>query len=93
VAVSCLQEGDDQLRREDYAAACCAIQNIQLAAWAEGVGVQWSTGPITLEEDTMRLIGVDPEREYVVGFLYMGYPQDIPTQSRKPPGEVIRWTP
>ena len=32
VAVSCLQDGDEQRRREDYAAACCAMQNVQLAA-------------------------------------------------------------
>lgn len=92
VAVSCTQEGGDQLQREDYAATCCAIQNIQLAAWAEGVGVQWSTGPITLEEDTMRMLRVDPARETIAGFLYMGYPQDVPTQKRKDPEEVIRWT-
>ena len=92
VAVSCQQEGDDQRKREDYAAACCAVHNIQLAAWSEGVGVQWSTGPITLEEATYRLLGMDPDREYMVGFLYMGFPEEIPTQRRKPPGEVIRWT-
>jgi nitroreductase len=92
VVVSCVQEGDEQRKREDYAAACCAVHNIQLAAWSEGVGVQWSTGPITLEGETSELLGIDPAGEYVVGFLYMGYPEEVPTQRRKSPKEVIRWT-
>lgn len=92
VAVSCQQEGDDQKRREDYAATCCAMQNVQLAAWNEGVGMQWSTGPITLERATYELLGVDPEREYIVGFFYIGYPDEVPSPRRKPLDEVMRWT-
>ena len=92
VAVSCLQEGDEQRRREDYAATCCAVQNVHLAAWNEGVGMQWTTGPITLEKETYELLGVDPEREYMIGFLYTGYPSEVPTPRRKPLAEVMRWT-
>ena len=92
VAVSCLQEGDEQARREDYAAACCAMQNVQLAAWAEGIGMQWSTGPITFEQGTYGLLGIDPEREYIIGFFYTGYPAEVPKAKRKPLAEVLRWT-
>ena len=91
VAVSCLQEGDEQQRREDYAAACCAMQNVQLAAWNEGIGMQWSTGPITMERATYDLLGVDPEQEYIIGFFYTGYPTETPTPKRKPLAEVLRW--
>ena len=42
-----LQEGDEQRRREDYAAVCCAAQNVQLAAWAAGIGTKWSTSPVS----------------------------------------------
>ncbi len=93
VAVSCLQEGDEQQQREDYAATCCAMQNVQLAAWNEGVGMQWSTGPITLERETYELLGIDPEREYMIGFFYTGYPEEVLNKERKPLGEVLRWTP
>ncbi len=92
VAVSCLQEGDEQRRREDYAAACCAMQNVQLAAWELGVGVQWSTGPITMQKETYELIGADQAREYIIGFFYMGYPREIPSPRRKPLGDVMRWS-
>jgi nitroreductase len=93
LAVSCLQEGDEQRRREDYAATCCAMQNIQLAAWEMGVGMQWSTGPITMERSTYKLLGIDPEKEYIIGFYYVGYPAEVPKPKRKPLGEVLRWTP
>jgi nitroreductase len=93
VAVSCIQHGDEQERREDYAATCCAMQNIQLAAWADGIGMQWTTGPITRELDTYRLLGIDPEQEYILGFLYVGFPDESPTRDRKPLTEVLRRTP
>ena len=44
VVITCVLNGDDFQRREDYAAVCCAIQNIQLAAWGGGLGMPWSSG-------------------------------------------------
>lgn len=92
VAVSCVQEGDEQQQREDYAAVCCAMQNVQLAAWELGVGMQWSTGPITMQEETYELLDVDQDREYIIGFFYTGYPSEIPKPRRKPLEDVMRWT-
>jgi len=69
------------------------VQNVQLAAWDIGVGMQWSTGPITMERATYDLLGIDPEKEYIIGFYYVGYPDEVPKPRRKPIHEVIRWTP
>ncbi len=91
VAVSCIQEGSDQRRREDYATVCCSMLNIQLAGWEQGIGMQWSTGGITLEQGTYDLLGIDSETEYIIGFYYMGYPDEIPTPQRKPLHDVLRW--
>jgi len=93
VAISCLQEGDTQQNREDYAATCCAMQNVQLAAWNEGVGMQWSTGPITMEKQTYDLLGIDSTQEYIIGFFYTGYPDEVGTSKRNPLPNVLRWTP
>ena len=38
VVVTQVTVEDDFRRKEDYAATCCAIQNLQLAAYAEGLG-------------------------------------------------------
>jgi nitroreductase len=94
VAVAALQEGDEKRRREDYAAVCCAIQNIQLAAWAEGVGVKWSTSAVTTDPLTYELLGFDPERFAIIAFLYIGYPAAIPIRERKTPlDQIIHFTP
>ena len=91
VAVSCVQEGNEQRQREDYASVCCSMLNIQLAGWEQGVGMQWSTGGITLEQETYDLLGIDSETEYIIGFYYMGYPDEIPIPKRKPLHDVLRW--
>jgi nitroreductase len=92
ISIVCRRDGDEVKQREDYAAACCAAQNIQLVAWAQGVGMQWSTGPITLEEATFSLLDVNFESEYIIGFFYTGYPEEVPEPRRKPLTEVLRWT-
>jgi nitroreductase len=92
IAVSFTLEGDEQHQREDYAATCCAMQNVQLAAWELGVGMQWSTGKITMEKDTYKLLGIDPEKEYIIGFFYTGFPDEIREPQRQPLGEFLRWT-
>ncbi|MFO7662653.1 MAG: nitroreductase [Chloroflexota bacterium] len=94
VAVATMQKGDEQQRREDYAATCCAMQNIQLAAWAEGIGMKWSTNAITRDLLAYELLELDPQRFYIIGFLYAGFPADVPIRERKLPlDEVIRSTP
>jgi nitroreductase len=94
IAVAALQEGEEQRRREDYAAVCCAIQNVQLAAWSEGIGVKWSTSAITRDPLTYELLGFDPERFAIIAFLYVGYPADVPIRGRKTPlDQIIHYTP
>lgn len=93
VFVSCVLSGDEQRRREDTASVCCAMLNMQLAAAELGVGMQWSTGPITIERETYDLLGIDPEQQYIVGLCYMGYAAETRTSTRRPVEEVTRWTP
>ncbi|MBX3001366.1 MAG: nitroreductase [Caldilineaceae bacterium] len=94
VVVTSILSSDAFQRREDYAATCCAIQNIQLAAWGEGLGMQWSTGKQTQQPQTYHLLGIDPYAEEIVGFLYFGYPALIPIAApRKPLAEVMRRLP
>ncbi len=78
VAVSQRLAGPPVQRREDYAAVACAIQNIQLAAWAEGVGMQWSSGKVIGAPGTYEILSLDPAEEEVVGLLFFGYPARVP---------------
>lgn len=94
VAVTCRRSDNAEQQREDYAAVCCAIQNIQLAAWADGVGMQWSTGRTAMAQQTRDLLGINATEEEMAGLLYFGYPSVVPkAQPRKPLTDVIRRLP
>ena len=91
VAVSCLKSDDTVQEREDYAAVACAIQNIQLAAWDLGLGMQWSSGKAATGPDNYAVLGIDPNRETLVGLLLFGFPARVPdAHARKPLDEVLR---
>ncbi|HOU40753.1 MAG TPA: nitroreductase family protein, partial [Promineifilum sp.] len=94
IALAANQEGDEQRRREDYAAVCCAAQNVQLAAWAAGIGTKWSTSGVTRDPLAYELLGLDPARFDIIGFLYAGYPAETPAARprRLALDEVIRTT-
>lgn len=86
--------GNPTQRREDYAAVACAVQNVQLAAWAEGLGMQWSSGKIIALAQTYETLKMDPAREELVGLLFFGYPAKVPpAPARKPLAEVLRVLP
>ncbi len=94
VAVTCCLCGDKEVEQEDYAAVACAVQNIQLAAWGLGLGMQWSSSGFITRPATYQLLGVDPAREMIVGLLYFGYPAVVPApKPRKPLAEVSRTLP
>lgn len=61
------------IRKEDYAACACAIQNFQLMAWSLQVGVQWSTGPIISDVRTYQYLSINPNQIELIGALYLGH--------------------
>ncbi len=94
VVVSCVLHGSELDRREDFAATCCAIQNIQLAAWDEGLGMQWSSNNMTRHPRAAALLGINPAEEEIIAFLYFGYPAETPpAQPRKALDDVTRRLP
>jgi nitroreductase len=62
---------------EDYGAACCWIQNLQLAAWERGLGVVWKTNTYSYAPAFREAVGISGG-EKVVGVLHVGYPAVIP---------------
>ena len=56
---------------EDRDATCCAIQNLCLALWAEGVGTKWTSGAVTRSAEFRALCGIG-EDEAVVGVVWYG---------------------
>lgn len=84
---------DPVREQENYAACCCAVQNLALYLWEHGVGLKWSTGDVTRSEKFMQLLGADAESERVVGLFWYGYPQVVPKMSRRPATESIKELP
>lgn len=89
LVVTCARSSDELRQREDFAACCCAVQNLFLYMWSQGVGMKWTTGPVTRTEAFYDLIWVDPAVEQVVGLFWYGYPAEVPVSARKPVAEIV----
>ena len=94
ICVTSARSPQDPFREEeDYAATACAIQNMTLSLWGNGVGSQWSTGAITQSEAAYGAIGVSREKERIVGFIKAGYPEKIPSIVKKAVKEIRTYLP
>ncbi len=83
--------GDPIRDREDYAAVCCAVQNLLLAATARGLASKWSTGALAENAAAKRWLGIG-EQDRIVAYIYLGY---APEGMREMPAErqpaVVSW--
>ncbi len=73
------RSGPDVLGRNtiidtDLYSTCCAIQNLWLAARAEGIGVGWVS--ILTHDDLRRILGI-PAHVVPVAYLCLGYAQEF----------------
>ncbi len=89
LVVTCRVTDDELMQREDYASCACAIQNFMLYLSAAGVASKWSTGPITRDDRFLRLLGINPGEEFVVGLIWYGYAKVTPGQRRKDVAEIV----
>ncbi len=87
--VTCLKSDDELRCQEDYAACSCAIQNLMLILWQQGIGSKWSTGPITRDEHFYDLVWVNKDLESIMGIVWYGYAADVPQTTRKPLQQVL----
>lgn len=88
------QKTRDPLRqKEDYAATCCAVQNLMLELWSHGIGCKWTTGAVTRHADFYRILGCKPHQEDVVALLWYGYPAKVPKAQRSPLSSRLRQLP
>tara|TARA_B100000575_G_scaffold153023_1_gene122087 strand:- start:36 stop:608 length:573 start_codon:yes stop_codon:yes gene_type:complete len=84
VVTSARTNGDKFREMEDYAATVCAIHNLTLSLWDQGVGLQWSTGGITRSDYVYDKLGISKGEEKIIGFLKVGYPASVPNIQKKP---------
>lgn len=77
-------------RSEDYAAVCCAVQNLLLSVTADGFASKWGTGAVTTDPRSYRLLGIDSAAEAVVGFIFVGVAAKASKVARPPLATVVR---
>ena len=86
LVVTCVESGamDEpaSIAREDYAACCCAVQNLCLSLHADGIGTKWTTGPVNFDPRFAGAAGL-PDDEYVVGTIWFGKAVTQPPPPKK----------
>lgn len=83
LVLTALRNEDGLREQEDYAACCCAAQNLMLALWSVGVGVKWSTGGVVRAPEFAATVGFDAAAEQVVGLFWYGRPAQVNVQQRR----------
>ncbi|WP_027964425.1 nitroreductase family protein [Halalkalibacillus halophilus] len=71
------EEPEQKKWEENFGAVSSMIQNFQLLAWEEELGVVWKTNPHIYEPKVRSLLGVE-EDEKIAGFIHMGYFEEAP---------------
>jgi len=83
--------GDPELSsfwREDLGAA---VENLLLAAYAQGLGSCWmGVAGTEYEEPIKKLLGV-PEKLRILCMVSLGYPAESPTRVRQPLDRKVHW--
>lgn len=79
--------GDDY---SDVQSVAAAIQNMLLAAHAMGLGTCWMTGPVHVEEEINKALGVEGRK--LVAVITVGYPaKQPPTPPRRDNDIKVVW--
>ncbi len=69
----------------DTHSTACAIQNLLLAACAEGLGAVWTDGVVAKETEINAVLGIEGRK--LVAAIPVGYPDEVP---RVPPRRQAR---
>lgn len=71
---------------EDFAAVSALVQNFLLAAWSEDIGTFWVTKPFLYGPKFRKSLGIQAG-EKIIGMVYMGYPDVIPSAKERTPAK------
>ncbi len=82
-----LNEGEIRIN-EDYAACCCAIQNLMVYLRSENVYSKWTTGITTDSQNIYSILKIDSKLERIIGFIWIGY-GDKPNDIKRPSIESL----
>jgi hypothetical protein len=55
-----------------------------LSVHADGFASKWSTGGATRDPESLEVLCIDPERERVVGWIWVGRAEVVPRGPQRP---------
>ncbi|WP_047980967.1 nitroreductase family protein [Ornithinibacillus contaminans] len=85
ILVMIMQSGENQKQQdENFGATACMIQNFQLLAWEQKLGVVWKTNPHIYDPTVAKMLNVQ-DNERIIGFLHMGYFDELPENKERIP--------
>jgi nitroreductase len=92
IVASVRTDSDPVVAVEDFAATAAAVQNLLLAAHAQGLGAMWRTGGMAYRAEILAHLGLAPN-DRIVGLVYLGHPAMDPPRAR-PRGleDVLRFS-
>ena len=93
LAVTCKKSADSHREQEDYAACCCAVQNLSIFLWNHGIGMKWGSGGVVRDARFFELLSIDQMEEFVVGLFWYGYPAEVPAAKRREVDDIVRVVP
>ncbi|WP_412856475.1 nitroreductase [Bacillus sp. 179-C3.3 HS] len=70
------------VRNDDFAAVSALIQNFQLLAWDQGIGMVWKSGRILYDQEFQQEMGLK-ENERFAAILHIGYPKEVPMEKSR----------
>ncbi|WP_353856335.1 nitroreductase [Bacillus sp. Bos-x628] len=76
------EDEDPVVRNDDFAAVSSLIQNLQLLAWDQGIGMVWKSGRILYDRGFQQDMGLK-ENERFAAILHIGYPAEIPEEKKR----------
>ncbi|MEP6764097.1 MAG: nitroreductase [Gemmatimonadaceae bacterium] len=89
IAVAVLQNENEEIREEDYAAVMMAIQNLALVAVENGFGTHIKTGAV-MSDPAARAAVTAADGERIVALVNVGVPAEVP--ERKPRDDSAKFT-
>jgi nitroreductase len=90
VYVYCVPGPNEEVTKENYAAVCCAVQNMALAGVAEGLAVTWETGRVTRHPELKATLGAE-EDWVMTTMLSIGFPDEALEVARTPSSQFVTW--
>jgi len=79
-----------QLTNSGLQSVAAAMAYLLLVLHAQGLGGIWLTGPLLAKKELEEVLRV-PEERNLVALVSVGYPDERPTQTRKPVSEVVEF--